>query len=1054
MKFNVFIKATLRQPIRSLSIVLIIGAITYGIISHVVEYMAVLDITNHLEKYYRPIGRLESNNGDVTLGKELVSEIPYVGFEDAQRCCIGVLKGLYNADIDGVMGHSIESYVNDVIFYGVLQEKKFIGNTDKNSNNFKHAKNNLNNNNKDYEEGEYHLVFKVNKVEAGYPDYLMEGNTIYVNYKPAIDDDLKAEFYTLQIGEQYLVRTNYSEDQNNSKNSPGQILSGKAGQWFLLDKLMDDKLYFYHIGEVTKVDYADEKLSGLKEELDIINENQRSMMVVGTKDMSLLPDFQESSRQYYMVDGRLLNREDDLNVKRVCVVSSFFAQKRGLSTGDKITLNLKNIDGRGFGYILHISPDMWNNWKLQESVEKEFEIVGIYDEVIPPGEIFMTSYSNKLFIPDSCMPEEFVQGMREVTYSVFYSFALKSAKDQENFLAENRNKFESMGISVSFVDNNADNFGISSNELKKSTQMSVFIYTTAFLTSLGLIVLIYLSQRRREFAIARAMGITKKSVIYQAGVAAVWIGLPGIIIGSTASWYMTLEKAKKMLQNFKVIGGVEYNPSLPVFWLLLIIIFLFSIFLLSIVIRAAYLVKWPVLGLLQDQAGKDNKKRYRKTVLQAELIDDKNRILNEINLPMHPGDKPIQASIKKIGWSGKNKIISSVRYISSHIVRSYGNSLLMIMITVGFITSFVWLNWTIQQNTEEIERLYNSTVIDGEILKNSLVDLSYGGGFIKPQVVENLEYSGLIKESYLEKTAFINALMGVYPDGTLNTDAVVPMAAMLSFNDWKQFVGGTGKEIVIEFMQGYDEKVFMTNESEVPEVIIQKTSMKKLREQLGDIVELRVGTNNYRCRIVGSFQGELPNGIIQNAVIISEYQIQKLVENDFCYLTAKFTFDPYKNKELLYKEKELKDMVLGSKNGAIELRLMIWDEELHQVIEPMERNLSLLKIIYPVAVVMFSLIGMVISFLMILLRVKEAVTMRVLGSSKGKVCILFAVEQSIICLLGVILTITLISNLHGRITATTQMNIAFYVIGCIIGVISGSAYITNKEPLKLLQVKE
>jgi ABC-type antimicrobial peptide transport system permease subunit len=1042
MKKNAFIKAILRQPFRSLLMLLLIGAITYGITSHVVEYLAVLNVTKQLEKYYRPIGKLDSENYDVTRGRELVSESPYVGFEDERRCCSGVLEDLYNADIHGRYKYGIESYVSDVIFYGVLQDKKYVEVTDRDNTYGKKIPNKV---------GEYQFIFKVNKVEAGYPDYLTVGNPIYVSFRPEAEDELKVEFDALEIGEQYLVRAYYSE-MLDSKNNPGQIESGKAGQWFMLNKLTGDNLYFYPIDEGAAVDYSDVKLSGLKELMEVVNENQRSMMVIGTKDMSLMPDVQESSRRYYIVDGRRLNREDDLDKKKLCVIHSFFAQRRGLSVGDKITLKLRNMDGQGHGYIL--LPEAWNNWKSYETVEMEFEIAGIYDEVFPPGRLLLTYHTNRLFIPDSCMPEEFVPEMLEVTNSFFYSFVLKSAEDQEAFLAENRNTLESMGITVSFIDNNADNFGISSRRLKKSNLMSAWIFAAAFLPTLGLIVLIYLSQRRREFAIARAMGIPKNAAFYQVGAAAVWIGLPGIAIGGTAAWYITVEKAKNMLKEFAAPEGAEHNSLLPVYWLLLIISGIFFIFLVSIIIGTSYIAKQPVLELLQGQAGRRDKgkKNDRNAAPQAGSVRDKDGMPDGTGLLWHSDRKPIIVPIEEIIRSGKYKVSASVRYIYHHMTRSYGKSIFMLMITVAFITAFGWLYWTIQQNMEEVERLYNSTVIDGEIFQNHLVNIDKGGGVIQPRVVDKLNDSGFIKESYLEETALVNSMFGVHPDGTLNNDVTFQDMVILSFNNLERFLDGTGEGITIEFMQGYDVKTFLQDDGEVPEVIIPRTSIEGLGEQLGDIICLRVEEVYTNCRIVGSYQGDLPS-VMKNPIIMSEYQMRELVNDDFNYLIAKFTFDPSKNKELLQKEKELEDMVSVS-NGAIKLRLMIWDEELHQVIEPMERNLSFLKIIYPVAVVVFSLIGTALSFLMILLRAKEAATMRVLGSPKSKVRILFAAEQVAVCLIGSIFGTILIVILLGVVSTSTQRNITLYFIGCIIGAVFGSVFVTNKVPLELLQTKE
>lgn len=60
---------------------------------------------------------------------------------------------------------------------------------------------------------------------------------------------------------------------------------------------------------------------------------------------------QESSRNYYLVEGRWLNREDDLQGRPVCVVHREFAKLRDLSVGDILTLKLRDLQTPFNGYI-------------------------------------------------------------------------------------------------------------------------------------------------------------------------------------------------------------------------------------------------------------------------------------------------------------------------------------------------------------------------------------------------------------------------------------------------------------------------------------------------------------------------------------------------------------------------------------------------------------------------------------------------------------------------------------------------------------------------------
>ena len=58
MRRNVCLKSTLRQPVRPLVLVLLIGAISFAFGARAVEYLVVNRETDRLAGYYRSIGSL------------------------------------------------------------------------------------------------------------------------------------------------------------------------------------------------------------------------------------------------------------------------------------------------------------------------------------------------------------------------------------------------------------------------------------------------------------------------------------------------------------------------------------------------------------------------------------------------------------------------------------------------------------------------------------------------------------------------------------------------------------------------------------------------------------------------------------------------------------------------------------------------------------------------------------------------------------------------------------------------------------------------------------
>jgi len=205
VKPNVSLKSLVRRPVRALLLFLLTGLISFAAVSQVTEYLLIREKTDVLGSYYHTIGTLQttSKDGNVFKGAELVSQSPYVALEDRRGYCSGVLQdGLYNADTDGYSSdtdeednrkdhkHALGIHVSDVITYANLLSKSHMTKQPGNENSVE----------------EYFLTFRVNKVVAGYPEYVQSGKTIKLSYVPKKDGEVDKEFNSLREGNQYLIR--------------------------------------------------------------------------------------------------------------------------------------------------------------------------------------------------------------------------------------------------------------------------------------------------------------------------------------------------------------------------------------------------------------------------------------------------------------------------------------------------------------------------------------------------------------------------------------------------------------------------------------------------------------------------------------------------------------------------------------------------------------------------------------------------------------------------------------------------------------------------------
>ena len=139
-------------------------------------------------------------------------------------------------------------------------------------------------------------------------------------------------------------------------------------------------------------------------------------------------------------------------------------------------------------------------------------------------------------------------------------------------------------------------------------------------------------------------------------------------------------------------------------------------------------------------------------------------------------------------------------------------------------------------------------------------------------------------------------------------------------------------------------------------------------------------------------------------------------------------------------------------------RFFIWDEELRIVVSQLEKNLSILKVLYPVVMAVSALIAAGMCFLLLLQKTREAAILRVLGTTRIAVRMALIVESFCLSLIGVVIGLGLAALLwisSGTVPMGALLTSAeLYLAGALVGLVGGAILVTNKQPLELLQVKE
>ena len=125
------------------------------------------------------------------------------------------------------------------------------------------------------------------------------------------------------------------------------------------------------------------------------------------------------------------------------------------------------------------------------------------------------------------------------------------------------------------------------------------------------------------------------------------------------------------------------------------------------------------------------------------------------------------------------------------------------------------------------------------------------------------------------------------------------------------------------------------------------------------------------------------------------------------------------------------------------------------VVIPMEQNLSLLKLLYPIAIALSAIIGFGLSLLLMLQGAKVAAIMRVLGTTRAKSRATLCTEQAVVCLFGLVLGLAVLAAMGWGFGFVSSLGLAaVYLAGAATGSVAGAVVVTNRPPLELLQVKE
>lgn len=1053
MKTNVFLISILRKPVSLILLLTLFGLISFVFVSKAVGFILVQRETETLGSYYRSIGVLENSkdpqSGDVSAGIDLIKTSPHFAYGNSAEVVSGVMSQIFNTRFLNTNATAFiksipaeywpNTHNTDIWFTGELLAKEEIGSDGKQS----------------PAEGKaigLSLKFNIDTVLAAYPENAQQGGTVVLLFLFDKNESAIPTIGNMEVGQRYLIR---------AWDDWGSLPILLVGFRFQILPLDDQQLWYKPLAKDELLNFSSPEMADIKNRIDILNENLHSLGIIATADLSAMPRMQEASHFYTLTAGRWLNHQDDLAGSKLIVIPEELATWRKLNLGDEIQLTFRPLRDTYYGQIRDgIDSILWRSYPTYQDT---FTIVGIYTSrygavgaYIPLGSLRpgFTSTSQKQFRDEAG-----------------YNFVLDSSRSQVLFVQEYHNALQSLGISLTFLDNNGAAYWTAVDPIRRSSSADALIFGLLMVAALIMAVFLYLLQYRRAYAIARALGVPGKQANSQAVLPLLLIGLLGILIGGLFSWNNALGKAKANLSSIPTPGGIAPSADLSLLFLAALCLAIFLLLAVFAWLGVQILSRQSIFDLLQGQNRRQAERKQAETIALNRPISP---IPSNKTTPLDNAPGFVAPGRVAPAKQAKYTPASLSRYAIRQALRSGVKSILTLAIALGFMFASGWLAQTMQRSQAEIDRLYANTVVEADILpadpsaSQPLGSVPHGNGFVYLNTVNSVLDSGYVISNNLEAETLWSKIQATGSQASLTGSVLV-----YAYDGPEALTAGLADPATLVFASGWDANLFARQwtlddiQKEGIPMILPSSLLEKSQFEIGQKVNVtEISGSISPGVIVGRYSGgravtvnHVKTTVIGSEPILIPLSVLEAMERSkTAFTVAHFVLDPAKNRELSQVSAELEKVIKAPGAGTQDLRFMVWDEQLRIVVSQLEKNLSILKVLYPVIMAVSALIAAGLCFLLLLQKSREAAILRVLGTTRTAVRLALIAEPFCLSILGVIVGLGLSALLwlsSGSVPLGSLLtSVGLYLVGALAGLVSAAVLVTHKQPLELLQVKE
>lgn len=275
-----------------------------------------------------------------------------------------------------------------------------------------------------------------------------------------------------------------------------------------------------------------------------------------------------SENKISLAEGRVFTNEEIEQGTPVTLVSTIFAEMNNIHVGDSITMTSN---------IFSMDSDA-----IAASKSFTFEVIGLFDasptiDKNENGDPYIGyMLTQRLYLPNKAIStindwnyaqQKEIYGLEEnYADAVFPHYYLKDAKDLEGFKAEIL-KLLPEGFTVTISSDSYDSVAGPISFISWLSTGILYISIAATVMILGLVVILFLRDRRHEFGIYLSIGVKKWKIVIQVMLEVLMVGFIALTLslfsGKELAGSVSQTMIDKQVINANNGGGIYYDSYLP-----------------------------------------------------------------------------------------------------------------------------------------------------------------------------------------------------------------------------------------------------------------------------------------------------------------------------------------------------------------------------------------------------------------------------------------------------------------------------------------------------------